>query len=212
MMTDQTVLTRKSNKSLREKLQGRNYLSMFLPMAIFLLFSCGTIDNPLAPVEEEITYKVENDVPNFLTNVSTSLGKKGQTHNGPPGNGVKWLIEKKKIDHKKGGKVGGKKTNNNMVFITPGALRKNTEISVSVPENSDYIFAEFGPSYVFKKYVKIEISYKNADLNGVNEDDLSIWYIDKSGEWVKVKSIVDKKRKVIIAWVNHFSRYGLSDD
>lgn len=208
-MTNPMPASTKINKSIRENNQVYRYLFFIFPMALFLLFSCSQFDNPLGPVDDENT----NGAPNFLTNITNSLEKGGHGgKGGPPGPGEAWITETKRINAKKGGTVGGKKTNNNRVIIPPGALKKDTKISVSVPIKSEYIFAEFGPSYTFKIPVTIEISYANADLSNVNEDNLSIWFFDKNGNWTKVISIVDKKRKVIIALVKHFSRYALSDD
>jgi len=211
-MYNKPKISKGIKRSLREKHPVTALLFLIFPLALFLFFSCSNFDNPIGPVVEESAYNSVNNAPNFLTNMSFSLGKHGTRHGRPPGEGELWKTESRIIDHKKGGKVGGRRTNNIRVIIPPGALHKNTRISVSVPRKSDYLFAEFGPSYKFKKLVTIEISYANADLRGVNEDNLSIWYIDKSGSWAKVVSVVDKKRKVIIAWVDHFSRYGLSDD
>lgn len=206
-MSNPKPTSTKFKKSIRENNQVHRYLFLIFPLALFLIFSCSQFDNPLAPVDEESAYNSENGAPNFLKNIGFSLGK-----HGPLGKGESWITVSKIINPKKGGTVGGKKTNKNRAIIPPGALNEKTEISVSVPKKSEYIFAEFGPSYNFNILVTIEISYAKADLKNVNEDKLSIWFVDKNGYWAKVISRVDKKRKVIIALVDHFSRYALSDD
>ncbi len=70
----------------------------------------------------------------------------------------------------------------------------------------------FGPHGLqFKKPVEIELSYKMADLNGVNEKKLRIYYFNEdTGLWELVGGKVDKRKKVVKVKINHFSRYALA--
>jgi hypothetical protein len=71
--------------------------------------------------------------------------------------------------------------------------------------------AEFSPhGLIFKKQIRLEISYKDADLTGVNEDDLKIYYYDEdTGDWEIIGDYVDKTRQMVIGYTTHFSRYAI---
>jgi hypothetical protein len=74
--------------------------------------------------------------------------------------------------------------------------------------------AEFSPHGItFDKPVRMQLSYKDADLTGVNEDDLKIFYYhEDTGEWEVIGDYVDKRRKVVVGYTTHFSRYGVGID
>jgi hypothetical protein len=60
--------------------------------------------------------------------------------------------------------------------------------------------------------VKLELSYKDADLGDVNEDDLKIYYYhEDTGVWEALYSRVDKEAKTVTAYLRHFSRYAIGD-
>ena len=71
--------------------------------------------------------------------------------------------------------------------------------------------AEFSPhGLTFNVPVRMELSYKDADLTGVNEDDLKIFYYhEETGEWEIIGDEVDKTNKLVIGYTTHFSRYGV---
>jgi hypothetical protein len=74
--------------------------------------------------------------------------------------------------------------------------------------------AEFSPhGIIFDKQVRIALSYKDADLIGINEDDLKIYYHhEDTGEWEVIGDRVDKTRKMVIGYTTHFSRYAVGMD
>jgi hypothetical protein len=60
--------------------------------------------------------------------------------------------------------------------------------------------------------VKLELSYKDAELGSVNEDDLKIYYYhEDTGIWEALNSTVDKEAKTVTAYLEHFSRYAIGD-
>ena len=71
---------------------------------------------------------------------------------------------------------------------------------------------EFGPHGTqFQRPVILFLSYKAADLNGINEDDLQFFYYnDVIGVWELMPCEVDKVHKRVRVRLQHFSRYALS--
>ena len=71
--------------------------------------------------------------------------------------------------------------------------------------------AEFSPhGTTFNLPVRVELSYKGADLTGVNEDNLEIrYYNETTGQWELISNQVDKVKKVVIGYTDHFSRYAI---
>jgi hypothetical protein len=77
------------------------------------------------------------------------------------------------------------------------------------------VTAELGPDgRKFKKPVWLKLSYKGADLTGIDESKLVILYMNEDlGVWEVVEgSIVDTVKKRVSAPLNHFSRYGVGSD
>lgn len=71
--------------------------------------------------------------------------------------------------------------------------------------------ADFSPhGTTFNLPVRLELSYKDADLTGVDEDDLEIrYYNETTGQWELIGNHVDKDNKVVIGYTDHFSRYAI---
>ncbi len=71
--------------------------------------------------------------------------------------------------------------------------------------------ADFSPHGTkFNLPVRVELSYKRADLTGVNEDNLEIrYYNETTGQWELIGNQVDKVKKVVIGYTDHFSRYAI---
>jgi hypothetical protein len=117
-----------------------------------------------------------------------------------------WECVTKLIKAKKGGRV---KLDRNSVRIPKHALTEDKPISISV--NEDLVICDFGPDgTVFEKPVKITISYEDADLEGVDEDAISVYWWDPDNCcWEELESKVNKKKKTVSAEIWHFSRYAL---
>ena len=87
----------------------------------------------------------------------------------------------------------------------------NAYVSINFWWESSNFQAEFSPHGIqFNVPVRMELSYKDADLTGINEDDLRIYYLNEdTGIWEVIGDTVDKTNKVVIGYTNHFSRYGV---
>lgn len=72
--------------------------------------------------------------------------------------------------------------------------------------------ARFGPHGLqFRVPAKLELSYKAADLGGVIEQNLRVFYYnERSGVWELIGGKVDIKKKVIRVAIHHFSRYAIA--
>lgn len=111
-----------------------------------------------------------------------------------------------------------------------GKLKLNKMYSLKIPKRSLYSdtwisMSEPWPGLVVvdldphglafrkqKKQVELKISYKNIDLGDVNEEDLTIYYIDyDTNMWIDTNAEVNTKKKHVKALIGHFSRYALSD-
>ena len=75
-------------------------------------------------------------------------------------------------------------------------------------------FNEFGThGLVFPKPVKVTMSYRDADLSGVNESTIRIvWYDERDGLFKDIDCTVDPVAKTVTGYLNHFSAYGLVSD
>lgn len=114
------------------------------------------------------------------------------------------------------------------IFVPEGALDKEVEISIkevdiySVTKNKKPALTKypikvykFEPSGLkFKKPVQIGLLYLDLDNDGkvdtteFDENILSIfWYDDVN--WRNLKSSVDKDKNLVLAWVNHFTYFGI---
>ncbi len=71
---------------------------------------------------------------------------------------------------------------------------------------------EFGPHGTeFNGPVFVSLSYKMADLDGVDLDGLRVVYLnDETGEWEVQATHVNKWFKTVTVYLNHFSRYALA--
>ncbi len=117
-----------------------------------------------------------------------------------------WERVREFVRSRRGGKV---RLDGNSVKIPKGALKEDTFISIAV--NDDLLICDFGPDgTVFNKPVKITISYEDADLEGVDEDSISVyWWNPERSCWERIESKVDKNQKKVSAEIWHFSRYAL---
>jgi hypothetical protein len=95
----------------------------------------------------------------------------------------------------------------------PNALSNDTLISIDIPDIS--VFEnDFGTDGLhFNVPVKVVMSYRDADLGGVNESNITIaWYNPSSGEWDKMVCTLDTVNKTVTGYLEHFSAYALISD
>jgi hypothetical protein len=64
----------------------------------------------------------------------------------------------------------------------------------------------------FSAPIILRLSYQNADLNGVDENNLKIFYYNEgSCEWEALVSKINRNKKEVVAFINHFSRYAIGE-
>jgi hypothetical protein len=97
--------------------------------------------------------------------------------------------------------------------IPAGALDNDTLFSITIPDVNVF-YNEFGTNgLVFKKPVKVTMSYRDADLSGVNESSIRIaWFNERTGAYDDVVCSVDFANKEVTGYLNHFSAYALISD
>lgn len=90
------------------------------------------------------------------------------------------------------------------------ATKQDAEFSISVSPN-DYITVDFGPDGYFEQYLTVTVSYKDADLTGIDPTKLTLaWYDEKAGQWIDLGGVVDLVKKTVTAKNNHFTQYTLA--
>ena len=106
--------------------------------------------------------------------------------------------------------VGDANVGFSKVVFGANDLPSDMTISMTYPVD-DYCDGIFSPHVSqFNSPVYVELSYKNTDLTGINEDDLTIYYYNETTNlWEFIGGQVDKNRKVVIGYVEHFSRYAI---
>ncbi len=142
-----------------------------------------------------------------------TLSKKGE-----PGWMKRLYSTEKFIEAAEGGAliVGHpKKTGQSKIFFEPFDLSEDMTIRfewrASTTLEGVLNNAEFGPHGTnFNNPVRVELSYKLVDLSGVEEDSLRVFYFnEESNLWEFVGGEVDKAKQVVIAYLDHFSRYAI---
>lgn len=97
--------------------------------------------------------------------------------------------------------------------IPAGAIDNDTLFSIRIPD-IEMFYNEFGTSgLVFNKPVTVTMSYRDADLTGINESTIRIaWLNTRTGRWENVICTVNKIEKTVTGQLSHFSAYGLISD
>ena len=110
--------------------------------------------------------------------------------------------------------TGGQLSLFDVVLDVPaGAVANDTVFSIRIPDPGVF-FNEFGTDgLVFDKPVTVTMSYRDADLTGVDESTIRIgWLDERSGDFHDITCKVDYVNKVVIGELDHFSAYGLISD
>ncbi len=95
--------------------------------------------------------------------------------------------------------------------ITFAAGDLGEDLTVKFWWNSQNFQAEFGPhGSTFNNPVVIRLSYKDADLENIDEENLRIWYYDENDDmWEPVGQVVNTVEKYVEGTTPHFSRYAV---
>ena len=97
--------------------------------------------------------------------------------------------------------------------VPANAVSSDTLFSILIPD-AGVFFCEFGTSgLVFSTPVRVTMSYSEADLVGVDESTIRIAYLhESSGVWEDLRCDVDPVNKIVVAYMDHFSAYGIISD
>jgi hypothetical protein len=97
--------------------------------------------------------------------------------------------------------------------IPPDAVDNDTLFSICIP-NIEVFYNEFGTDgLVFNTPVEVTMSYRDADLTGIDESTIRIaWFDERSGEFRDMVCEVDTDNKVVTGELNNFSAYALVSD
>jgi hypothetical protein len=97
--------------------------------------------------------------------------------------------------------------------VPAGAVGNDTLFSIRIPDVNTF-YNQFGTDgLVFATPVTVTMSYRDADLSGVNESSIRIaWFNPASGHYESMQCTVDKVAKTVTGQLNHFSAYALISD
>ena len=167
-------------------------ISSALLVGLAVNFKACSEQSPLNPKVSEPGFKM-------LKSKSTSLNK---------------VYQKSEVIGEDGGTiiVGNNWRGISKLEIPAGALDDDVQITFWW-ESTGFLQggADFSPhGTTFNLPVRLEISYKDADLNGVDEDDLKLYYYhEDTNIWELIGDQVNKDKKVVIGYTDHFSRYAI---
>jgi hypothetical protein len=99
------------------------------------------------------------------------------------------------------------------LYFPPNSLNSDTLVSITIP-NIMVFENHFGTDgLVFNVPVRIVMSYRDADLTGVDESSISMaWYDERTDSWDHIDCWLDTVNKTVTANVSHFSAYALISD
>ncbi len=97
--------------------------------------------------------------------------------------------------------------------VPPGALDVDTTYSIDIPDINVF-YNEFGTDgLVFNVPVTVTMSYRDADLSGVDESSIRIgWWNNDNETWVDMDCTIDRVSQTVTGKLYHFSAYALVSD
>ena len=111
--------------------------------------------------------------------------------------------------------VGDYEHGRSWLYFPPYAMNQTTIVTMDW-ESTGFLEggAVFSPHGTqFNRPVTVWLSYKDADLGDINEEDLKIWYFNEKTEmWELIGDVVDTKRKMVGGLLRHFSRYAIGSE
>ncbi len=105
--------------------------------------------------------------------------------------------------------IGDETTGISSITFAAGDL--SNDLTVEFWWNSQNFEADLGPhGSTFNNPIVIRLSYKDADLGNIDEEDLRIWYYDENDDmWEPVGQVVNTVEKYVEGTTPHFSRYSV---
>jgi len=125
-----------------------------------------------------------------------------------------WVEATRTITPEAGGaiEVGDEIIGKSSLAVPPGAVSAPVEITMKAT-TSGPVVVEFAPKFEFAKPVTVSISYRGADLTGVDETNLTVLYNNEaSSEWELVTSAVNLNSKAVVGYLRHFSQYAVGSE
>ena len=97
--------------------------------------------------------------------------------------------------------------------IPEEAVPNDTLFSISIPDPNVF-YNEFGTDgLVFDNPVEVTMSYRDADLSGIDESTIRIvWVNESTGKFHDVQCEIDFDNQTVTGSLDHFSAYGLISD
>ena len=176
---------------------------------IFTVMTAFSLILTFIACEQDLPLTTEQNVENHVTILKVK---------DDPGISLKKLFSKQKLIGADGGNIvlGSKENGYSYVRILRNAINENEYpdgvLIEFIWQSEQLLQADFYPEgLVFDIPIPIRFSYKDADLNGINEEDLGIYYynpLTENYEFVST-SKVNTRGKYIGAYINHFSRYAI---
>jgi hypothetical protein len=157
----------------------------------------------MAPNVVKESYVVQSNTgPVTLLQVDDSLGKRNRAA----------LYAEEFITAADGGElvVGNWILGFSKMIFQPNDLPQDLLISVSWCDGQfcEGVFDPHGTQ--FNQPVRVELSYRRAILRGGDENDLRVYYFNEdTGIWEYIGGEVDTENKVIVVYLEHFSRYAI---
>ena len=179
-------------------------------IGLILNFAACTNESPVSSQQPEISAKVVQS--NIGTIRLLQVDKKELTLMKG-----KTFSKTKKIKAKNGGtlKVGDRDNGKSKITFKKNDLPEDLTITFEWVSGGTFEGMlnnlEFGPhGLVFNSPVEVQLSYKKADLKGFEEEDLKLFYYNEETElWEFIGGEVDEKKKIVIGFLAHFSRYAI---
>lgn len=209
----QDVIRTIQRKAIVMKKLGFSWFAFLTTMVIAALamnFGGCARDNPLGPQDPGIPGKVVQSKTGTIHILGVDAGvpvlRKGDSPDSV-------FYAEKFIVANEGGtvEVGDKKSGVSKLIFEEDDLKEDTTISLLWAAYG-LLEGEFGPhGTVFNNPVRVELSYKLADLTGVDENSLQIYYYNEAtGLWEPAGGKVNTKKKKVIGYLPHFSRYAVA--
>jgi hypothetical protein len=207
---DTTIKSKGASLMKRLSKGGLIFTSAFISLTGLLLFASCSNESPLSN-DNLVSKKVAQSDIGEITFLNVDQSKLAYLDK-EAADGITFR-SRKLIETKKGGKimVGNRKVGKSVIEFEKNDLPYNTPIEFEWAAN-ETIDGAFRPCGIyFNKPVRVEFSYKLAEIDGVNENDLRIFYFNKDkGIWEFKGGTVDTKEKIVTTYLKHFSRYAVA--
>jgi hypothetical protein len=187
-------------------------------LLLLVLLGCEK-HSPVSPNALVINNLVEHSNLEAASNIGTIWILNDALTNLPKATSCDDLWHKKEyIKSKEGGliEIGNFETGRSSLNFNQKALPADITVFMQRRKLGDcnsfpFVF-EFGPEgTVFNNTVTVTLSYRTANLSGVPEDNLKIFYYNPIRNlWEFLESEVDKENKTVSAELGHFSRYAVA--